>query len=34
MAKLAGPRRANGKLLKPPGWCPADARGVIAGMGE
>ena len=34
MAKLAGPRRADGKLLKPPGWRPADVRGVIAGMGE
>ncbi len=34
MAKLAGPRRADGKLLKPPGWQPADVRGVIAGMGE
>jgi predicted HAD superfamily Cof-like phosphohydrolase len=29
MRKLDGPRRADGKLLKPPGWQPADVRGVI-----
>lgn len=29
MEKLNGPRRADGKLLKPPGWQPADVRGVI-----
>lgn len=29
MQKLEGPRRADGKLLKPPGWQPADVRGVI-----
>jgi len=29
MQKMAGPRRADGKLLKPPGWQPADVRGVI-----
>ncbi len=31
MTKLEGPRRADGKLLKPPGWQPADVAGVIAG---
>lgn len=31
MAKLGGPRRADGKLLKPEGWQPADVRGVIEG---
>lgn len=30
MEKLGGPRRPDGKLLKPPGWQPADVRGVIA----
>lgn len=30
MTKLEGPRRADGKLLKPPGWQPADVAGVIA----
>ncbi|PTA66575.1 hypothetical protein [Deinococcus arcticus] len=30
MAKLSGPRRADGKLLKPPGWQPANVRGVLA----
>lgn len=29
MEKMDGPRRADGKLLKPPGWQPADVRGVI-----
>lgn len=29
MQKMGGPRRADGKLLKPPGWQPADVRGVI-----
>ncbi len=29
MQKMDGPRRADGKLLKPPGWQPADVRGVI-----
>jgi predicted HAD superfamily Cof-like phosphohydrolase len=29
MQKMSGPRRADGKLLKPPGWQPADVRGVI-----
>ncbi|GAA5514615.1 hypothetical protein Dcar01_03371 [Deinococcus carri] len=32
MAKLGGPRRADGKLLKPEGWQPADVRGVIEGQ--
>ena len=30
LSKVGGPRRADGKLLKPPGWQPADVRGVIA----
>ena len=29
MRKLGGPRRADGKLLKPAGWQPADVAGVI-----
>jgi predicted HAD superfamily Cof-like phosphohydrolase len=29
MQKMSGPRRADGKQLKPPGWQPADVRGVI-----
>ena len=29
MEKMTGPRRADGKLLKPPGWQPADVQGVI-----
>lgn len=29
MQKLDGPRRADGKLLKPPGWQPADVAKVI-----
>lgn len=32
MAKLGGPRREDGKLLKPEGWQPADVRGVIEGQ--
>ncbi len=29
MEKIGGPRRADGKLLKPPGWQPADVESVI-----
>ncbi|MEF2276859.1 hypothetical protein V3W47_01020 [Deinococcus sp. YIM 134068] len=29
LAKTHGPRRKDGKLLKPEGWQPADVRGVI-----
>ncbi len=29
MQKMDGPRRADGKLLKPPGWQPANVREVI-----
>lgn len=29
MAKLAGPKRADGKQLKPEGWQPADVRAVL-----
>lgn len=31
LGKLGGPRRADGKWLKPGGWQPADVRGVIEG---
>ncbi len=34
MAKMNGPRRADGKVLKPAGWQPADVRGVIERQGE
>ncbi|MPY66315.1 hypothetical protein F8S09_06330 [Deinococcus sp. SDU3-2] len=34
MAKLGGPKREDGKLLKPDGWQPADVRGVIEGQGR
>lgn len=29
LSKVGGPRRADGKLLKPPGWQPANVRAVI-----
>ena len=29
LQKAGGPRRADGKLLKPPGWQPADVRSVV-----
>jgi HAD superfamily hydrolase (TIGR01509 family) len=29
MSKAGGPRRADGKLLKPPGWRPADVAAVL-----
>ena len=32
MRKLGGPRRADGKLLKPINWRPADVAGIIAQM--
>ncbi|MEM8863222.1 MAG: hypothetical protein AAGD96_33345, partial [Chloroflexota bacterium] len=32
MRKLDGPRRADGKILKPAGWQPADVAGVIQAM--
>lgn len=32
MRKLDGPRRADGKVLKPEGWQPADVAGVIDAM--
>ena len=34
MRKLDGPRRADGKVLKPEGWQPADVRKIIDGMGQ
>lgn len=34
MRKLGGPRRADGKLLKPPDWQPADVAGVITNMAK
>ena len=30
LSKASGPRRADGKQLKPPGWQPADIAGVLA----
>lgn len=30
MQKVGGPRRADGKLLKPPDWQPANVAGVLA----
>lgn len=30
MRKTSGPKRADGKQLKPPGWKPADVAAVIA----
>lgn len=30
MAKQGGPRRADGKQLKPPGWEPPDIEGILA----
>lgn len=32
MRKLDGPRRADGKVLKPEGWQPANVRKVIEAM--
>ena len=29
LTKASGPRRADGKILKPEGWQPADVRSVI-----
>jgi predicted HAD superfamily Cof-like phosphohydrolase len=29
LQKAGGPRRNDGKLLKPPGWQPADVKSVI-----
>lgn len=34
MRKLGGPRRADGKLLKPADWLPADVAGVIARLSK
>lgn len=33
LGKLGGPKRADGKQLRPEGWRPADVRGVIEGQG-
>jgi predicted HAD superfamily Cof-like phosphohydrolase len=30
MAKSGGPRREDGKILKPPGWRPPDIAGILA----
>lgn len=32
LRKVGGPLRADGKLLKPDGWQPADVRGVLEGL--
>ena len=34
MLKLTGPKRADGKQLKPEGWQPADVRAIIAAASE
>ncbi len=34
MDKTHGPKRADGKQLKPPGWQPADVAAVLAGQGR
>lgn len=34
MEKLGGPRRADGKLLKPPGWQPANISSVLQQLQE
>lgn len=34
MEKLGGPRRADGKLLKPPGWQPANIRDILQELQE
>lgn len=34
MEKLSGPRRADGKLLKPPGWQPANVHAVLRQLQE
>ena len=34
MRKLDGPRRADGKILKPEGWQPADVGKIIEAMKE
>lgn len=31
MAKAGGPRRADGKILKPEGWVPPDVEGAVFG---
>ncbi|MFC4424761.1 hypothetical protein [Deinococcus navajonensis] len=33
LTKAGGPRRQDGKLLKPEGWQPADVRAVLEGQG-
>lgn len=34
MRKLGGPRRADGKLLKPADWQPADVAGIITRLSK
>ncbi|MBX3059045.1 MAG: hypothetical protein KF770_21465 [Anaerolineae bacterium] len=34
MEKLSGPRRADGKLLKPPGWQPANVASILQQLQE
>lgn len=34
MQKASGPRRADGKVLKPPGWVPPDIHGALWPRGE
>lgn len=33
MAKVGGTRRADGKVMKPPGWVPPDVAGILARQG-
>ncbi|AWN22366.1 hypothetical protein DKM44_03205 [Deinococcus irradiatisoli] len=34
LAKTSGPRREDGKQLKPPGWRKADVAGVVEALGH
>ncbi|MDO4263440.1 MAG: hypothetical protein Q4C67_04510 [Deinococcus sp.] len=34
LGKVGGPLRADGKLLKPPGWQPADVRSVLERLSQ
>lgn len=34
MAKVGGPKRDDGKFMRPPGWQPADVAGVLARQPE
>lgn len=34
LSKASGPKRSDGKQLKPEGWQPADVKKVLAGIGR